>query len=126
MYYYVIGGKNMKEKIVHTRVSKNLYKKISEKARKNRISISNLIRNIIEDSIEIYEDVSDIVDEKIIEFLDKRDSILAFQEVKLNKNTKCGFCGKTMNKNNKAYLGLFEKSLKKVIICGKCYEKNNK
>ncbi|MFH2021607.1 MAG: hypothetical protein ABIJ34_09450 [archaeon] len=57
----------MKEKVIHTRVSDDLYEKILKKAKKHRVTVSNLVRNMVEDGLEIVSDVADIIDEKIME-----------------------------------------------------------
>jgi predicted DNA-binding protein len=57
----------MKEKVIHTRVSEDLYEKILNKSKKHRITMSNLIRNVVEDGLEIYNDVADVIDEKVRE-----------------------------------------------------------
>ncbi len=57
------------DRVLNTRVSKNLYEKIANKAKKNRITISNLIRNLVEDALEIHEDFHDAVDKRIKKYL---------------------------------------------------------
>jgi hypothetical protein len=62
----------LKEKVIHTRVSDELYEKILSKAKKHRITVSNLIRNVVEDGVEIYNDVADAVDERLREKIRKK------------------------------------------------------
>jgi len=112
------------EKVVHTRVSKQLYEKISSKARKNRISTSNLLRNLVEDYLEIHGDIWDAIDKKVRNYLDSgEDSIVGYQSISLNKNVNCSLCGKTLKKEAKAFIGFFEKLPQKIIICSECKEK---
>lgn len=112
-----------REKIVHTRVSQDLYNKISTKARKHRITTSNLIRNLVEDYLEIHGDVWDAIDSKLRNYLAKGDdSIIGYQPIILSKNTVCAFCNSKLNVGSQAYIGLFEKSPQKIIVCADCKE----
>ncbi len=112
------------EKVLHTRVSKDLFEKVSTKARKHRVSTSNLIRNLVEDYIEIHGDVWDAIDNKLRNYLDKGDdSIIGYQSIILNKNTTCAFCDKQLKVGAQVYIGFFEKSSQKIVICEDCKEK---
>lgn len=116
---------NKNEKVVHTRVSKKLYDKISNKARKHRITTSNLIRNLVEDYLEIHGEVWDAIDNKIRRHLDsEKDSILGYQSIILNKNMRCSSCDKTLKKETQVFIGFFEKSPQKIIVCLECKGKN--
>src|SRR5947207_1010907 len=79
---------NMQKKVINTRISKDLYDKISAKAKKNRITVSNLIRNLVEDSLEIYGDVADLVDGRIKNHLHRQDTvaIIGYQSITLAKD----------------------------------------
>lgn len=109
------------EKVVHTRISKKLFEKISQKAKKNRISTSNLLRNLVEDYIEIHSDVWDAIDNKIKNYLSKGDdSIIGYQSIILNKKLLCALCNKELSSGSQAFIGFFEKSPQKIIVCEKC------
>ncbi len=113
------------EKVLHTRVSKDLFEKVSTKAKKHRVSTSNLIRNLVEDYLEIHGDVWDAIDNKLRNYLDKgEDSIIGYQAIILSKNTACDLCDKKLKVDTQAYIGFFEKSSQKIIVCGDC--KNEK
>ena len=85
------------EKVLHTRVSRELFEKVSTKARKHRVSTSNLIRNLVEDYLEIHGDVWDAIDNKLRNYLDKgEDSIIGYQSLILNKDTTCDLCNKKL------------------------------
>ncbi len=115
------------EKVVHTRVSKKLYDKISNKAKKHRITTSNLLRNLVEDYLEIHGEVWDAIDKKLRDYLASgEDSIIGYQSISLNKNSNCSLCSKTLKKGSQVFIGFFEKSPQKIIICPKCKEKEEK
>ena len=115
----------MRDKILHTRVSENLYEKISSKAKKNRITISNLIRNLVEDTLEIHGDIHEAIDKKIKKYLTNknRHDILGFQEINLAKTSLCENCGKKLKSSEIAYFAFFENSDSKIILCSNCKSK---
>jgi len=111
---------NKQNKILHTRVPKDLYDKVSSKARKHRVTISNLVRNIVEDYLEIQGDVFDAIDGKIREKLDKKESVIGYQQITLEKNTICQICGEKIKKGEVAFVGFLENSASRIIACLKC------
>src|SRR5438045_900625 len=100
----------MQKKVINTRISKDLYEKISAKAKKNRVTVSNLIRNLVEDSLEIYGDVADLVDERIKNHLHKHDTaaIIGYQSITLAKDTACDICERELKKGTQAYMAFLE------------------
>lgn len=115
------------EKVVHTRVSKELYDKISSKAKKHRITTSNLLRNLVEDYLEIHGEVWEAIDKKLRSYLvSGEDSIIGYQPITLNKNVRCSLCGKTFKKEVQVFIGFFEKSAQKIIVCSECKGKEEK
>lgn len=119
---------HMKQKVINTRLDEDLYEKISAKAKKNRITISNLIRNLVEDSLEIGNDVLDLVDEKIKKRLHERDmdGIVGYQSIILAKDTVCDFCDKELTKGTHAHMAILEHSSKKLIVCDACKKEQEK
>jgi hypothetical protein len=116
------------DKVVNTRVSKKLYEKISSKARKNRVSISNLIRNLVEDTLEIHEDFHEAIDKKIKKYFTEADKedILGFQEVALAKDAVCDNCGKVLKVPDVAYIAFLSEGDVKIIFCSTCKSKHSK
>lgn len=110
------------KKVLHARVSKDLYEKISSKAHKHRISTSNLIRNIVEDYLDIQGDVFDAVDDKIKKFLDQEGEIVGYQPINLTKDTECRLCQNELTKGTGAFIGYIENSSRSVIVCENCYK----
>ena len=114
------------DKVVNTRISQKLYEKIASKAKKNRITVSNLIRNLVEDTLEIHEDFHDAVDKKIRKYLVgvKNKNVLGYQEVVLAKNTTCENCEKPLKSSEKAYFAFLEDSNEKIVLCSTCKHAN--
>lgn len=115
-------------KVLNARVSDKLYEKISDKAKKNRITVSNFIRNLVEDALEIHEDFHEAVDKKIRKYFSEREkqNILGYQEMTLAKNTKCDNCDKLLKASETAYFAFFEDRDIKAILCVTCKNDNPK
>lgn len=113
-----------REKVLHTRVSKDLFEKIAKKARKHRITTSNLIRNLVEDYIEIHGDIWDAIDNKFRNYLKRSDdSIIGYQSISLSKDTNCDLCDRILKKGTAAFIGFFEMSSQKIIVGEECKDK---
>lgn len=117
-----------KKKVINTRVSEELYEKISKKAEEHRVTVSNLVRNLVEDIVEVHGDLSDVFDKKLKKTLfDKdEDGILGHQEITLSKNTDCDVCEKKVKKGAQAYVEIYEQSNSKSLICEACKKKRVK
>ena len=112
---------NKNEKVVHTRVSSELFNKILDKAKKNRISTSNLIRNLVEDYLEIHDEVWEEIDKKIKNYsVSTDDSIVGYQPIVLIKTMRCSVCGVGLKSGAQAFVGVLEKSSRGEITCQKC------
>ncbi len=110
----------MQKKVVHTRVSKEMYDRLSTNAKSRRVTISNLIRNIVEDSLDLSGEVLTLVDEKLRKHLHRDDAILGYQAITLSKDTVCDLCGKDLAKGSNINLALLENSAKKLTVCDDC------
>lgn len=116
----------MREKVVNTRISSELYDKISQKAKKYRTTISSLIRNVVEDGIELYEDVSDAVDDGIRNHLSGNNPV-GYQEIIITKLHKCTNCGVMIEVGKKAYVEVSENyTPRRNIICNDCFKNTHK
>lgn len=109
-----------RNKVLHARVSKDLYEEISKKAKKHRVTVSNLIRNVVEDYLEIQGDVLDVVDDKIKRYLDKDIQTVGYQQITLTKRTICQRCREGLKKGAQAYIGFSGDSSRSILICGEC------
>ena len=110
----------MQKKVVHTRISDEMYDQLSKNAKKRRVTISNLVRNIVEDSLDLSGEVFNLVDEKLRKRLHREDAILGYQPITLSKDTVCDFCGKDVIKGSSVNLAFLENSAKKLTVCDDC------
>ena len=108
----------MKQKIVNTRVSNDLYDTISSRARARGVTISNLIRNIVEDSLDISGEVVNIVDEKIKNRLKGTGiRIIGYQQLTLANEAECDICGKELKKGALVYITFTDNKSESLVIC---------
>ncbi len=114
-----------REKVINARVSQKIYEAIAKKAQKNRVSVSNLIRNLVEDAIELHEEFHDTVDEIILGKSEKVDpsEIIGFQEIQLTKATNCAICNQLIASNSKAHLAIMAHQQTNIIVCTVCKDK---
>lgn len=116
----------MQNKTVQARVSEDLYDKISKKAKKHRITISNLVRNLVEDYFEIHDEVWDLVDDKIRNVLKTKvgkKKVLGFQTFILTTDSRCHLCGKELKKGERVNMAFFADSSKTAVVCSDCRKK---
>jgi hypothetical protein len=78
-----------------------------------------------EDYFKIQDDVLDAVGDKIKKHFDEKDILLGYQSISLGKDTKCQICKKLISRNTEAFIGFFEQSSRKIIICKKCKKSDN-
>lgn len=116
----------MQNKTVQARISEDLYNKISKKAKNHRITISNLMRNLVEDSFEIHDDVWDLVDDKIRKLLNTnagKKKVLGFQTITLTTDSRCHVCDKKFKKGDQINIAFFANSSNTAVICDDCKKK---
>jgi hypothetical protein len=112
------------DKVIHARISKDLYEKIASRAKKHRVTVSNLLRNVVEDYLDIQGDVLGIVHEKINDYLDKRQSIVGSQSIMVEKETVCRLCQKKVGRGQEAFVAFLEGTSRTMVICKECRNKN--
>jgi len=115
-----------KEEYLGARVPKVLRDRVVERAKKQGIPVSILIRNTLEEAFK-----EDALDEGVltssVDFSDKNatpegfSSVIGWELIQLNKTVECSGCGVTMQKGAKANIGLG--SLQPVVICCACKER---
>jgi len=114
-----------KDKVLQARVSESLYSDLAEQASRLRVPVSNLVRNILEDSVRM---VGNIVDSSldIVEALankvDEKDleSVVGWQPMTANKQVPCQRCGAGIQKGENAFISVGAPHNKTIVICGKC------
>ncbi|MCU1277227.1 MAG: hypothetical protein JWM53_773 [bacterium] len=143
-----IPDKERKDQLVQTRVPGELSQTLREAAKKNRVTVSQLIRNVLEDTFDL---VDDVVGEAVsLGHSVKRDALRiaetakgrgkrvaataaatgaiaavdAWQEVLLNKDVQCARCELIVTRGSKAAFGVGgDPAAPKVWLCASCAQK---
>jgi hypothetical protein len=133
-----------KDQLVQTRVPGELSETLREAAKKNRVTVSQLIRNVLEDTFEL---VDNVVGEAVhlgnqvkrdalriadsakgrgrrAGALDPMAGIEAWQQVLLNKDVVCAVCARVVPRGEQAAFGVGgDPSAPKVWLCASCAAK---
>ncbi|MDB4971296.1 MAG: hypothetical protein JWN44_6985 [Myxococcales bacterium] len=135
-----IPEKERKDALVQTRVPDELSQTLRDAAKKNRVTVSQLIRNVLEDTFDLVDNVvSEAVSLgqtakrdalKIAESAKGRgkpsamtvaalENVDAWQGVKLNRDAQCARCGRLMTRGESALFGIGDDA-HKVWLCLSC------
>ena len=131
-----------KEKVLHTRITDDLDKRIKKKADSLGVSVSNLVRNTLYNTFNLVEDlVSDSaaiakfarsvsgttrVDNSYDESSAQSfpSEILGWQEMILNLNSVCSNCNEILPKGTPASIAVIEGNGQRPVICQKCVKES--
>ena len=131
-----------KERVLHTRVPAVLEQELKRFAENLRIPLSNLVRTILEDAVNVADAASESVEARLKsaatqleherERLRKRvqmdplTNIFAFQTVTLAQPTMCAKCGASLSPGDRAHLGLADgprHASSRLFVCDACLPK---
>lgn len=114
-----------KDRVLQTRVPKSLYNDLVEQARRLRVPVSNLVRNILEDSVRIVEnlvdnslDIADALTGKV----DRQDlaSVVGWQPLTANRALACAVCQADIDKGAEAFMSVGAPSGRTIVVCEDC------
>lgn len=111
-----------KDRLVQTRVDRRLHNVLQEQARKRRMSVSNLVRNILEDAFGLADpDVGPAIEDGAELALPSLDHIYAWNPVRLGKDASCSRCAAKMSAGDTAHIGLSEDpDAERAWLCSAC------
>ena len=118
-----------KQRVLHTRVSEELDEELREKAAGLGVSVSNLVRNILLNTVEMVEDL--VADSSSIAraatkekapAADSEPQLLGWQELQLHLNALCEACNEVLAKGTTAKVAVFSAPAKPVFRCPSCVE----
>ncbi|MDF1820111.1 MAG: hypothetical protein P1U64_00970 [Alcanivoracaceae bacterium] len=135
-----------KDRVIQARVPEDLETTLKQAADKQRMSVSHLIRNVLEDTFTLVDNIVadssalveqvgrdakrvaasargelDLSDQKTRQAL--LDSVDAWQDVVVNKPGQCIECGTALKRGQRAYRGLSTLAdMPPVWLCGNCIE----
>jgi hypothetical protein len=127
-----------KERVLHTRVPAVLERELKRFAENLRIPVSNLVRTILEDALEVADAATENVEEGLkraaghlerererlkrrMEQHDPLEGVVAFQEVTLATAASCARCENELTAGTRAHLGIGDgRDRPRVFVCGGC------
>ena len=136
-----MSSKPRKDRLIQTRVDEDLESALKEEATRRRLPVSQLVRNILEDTLHLVGGVVDGVDgivqesismarragadaRKIARGTRERDDlsdVFAWNEVIVNKATDCSRCGTALEVGKPAYVGMRDDpSRGRAWLCATC------
>lgn len=114
-----------KDHVLQTRVPESLYDDLVGQARRLRVPVSNLVRNILEDSIRIVETIVDgglDIAEAIANKASEADlaAVAGWQPMKASRRLSCARCSGAVKPGDEAFTSVGAPGNKTLIICGEC------
>jgi hypothetical protein len=129
------GKDDRKERVIHTRVPESLDDEIKRRAGRLGLSVSNLVRNVLQNAFGLVEDI--VHDSAEIARSARSDAatlgraahgggpggrVLGWQAAVLNVNAVCERCNAILLKGSKAAIAVVEGSGGRPMRCMKCLE----
>ncbi len=138
-----------KDRLIQTRVPRELETTLKDEARRRRLTVSHLIRSVLEDAFDLVDDVVADVDEIVSDSarlarnvsrnarrlaspgrerepasaddLPDFPHVAAWNEVVLNRATPCSRCEAEMERGARGFLGLSDEAdAPKAWLCARC------
>lgn len=133
-----MSDREKKERVIHTRVSESLDEELKEKAASLGLSVSNLVRNVLQNTLGLVEDI--VADSASVARSARGDGVakatgpsaaapspaaadapvLGWQLVVLNLNAICVQCNDILVKGAEAAIGVTDRPGAKPVMCPAC------
>lgn len=114
-----------KDRLIQTRVDRRLQKVLVEQARSRRISVSNLVRNILEDAFGLVPTPAGEAEPEPSRSdpAPALDHIYAWNSVILGRDAECSRCRRSLEAGGRAFMGLSEDpTAARAWLCLQCGE----
>jgi hypothetical protein len=118
-----VSGEEKKERVLHTRIPAALEDQIKRLAEALRVPVSNLVRNMLEDAIDVTRRMRDHIPggDHAKEQEDLLAEIYGWQGLTLNVDVACARCKTEMAAGEQAHVGLSNHPRDaKVFVCSSC------
>ncbi len=113
-----------KDRLVQTRVNRRLDTVLREEARRRRMSVSNLVRGILEDAFGLADpDVGPVLEGGVDVAPEPPalEHIYAWNAVVLGKDAQCSRCSAPMSSGDSGFIGLSEDpEAERAWLCSVC------
>ena len=139
---------NRKERVLHTRIPEALDEEIKAQARELGVSVSNLVRNILRNTLglvgDVVDDTADLTRRALGEEPEARQPgaarpmrgsspaapgsspVVGWQQITLNVNAVCAECNAILEKGTDAAVAIGGNPTAPTLICPSCLEKLRK
>ena len=140
-----------KDRLIQTRVARDLEKTLKQEARRRRLTVSHLIRSVLEDTFHLVDGVIADVDEivgdsarlarnvrrnarRLVSSAPERASpaeppsadfpdVYAWNEMVLNRAVRCAGCGTNIDRGERGFFGLTDDAeAQRACLCARCVE----
>jgi len=123
-----------KQKVIHTRVSESMEEELKERANRLGVSVSNLVRNVLQNTFGLVEDImhdgANLARSARSEAQARATAapppageVLGWQIAILNRNAVCEQCNEILPKGTEAAIGISDGGGARPILCSACVEK---
>ena len=123
-----------KERVLHTRIPERLEEDLKAHARSLGISVSNLVRNVLSNTLEMVDDIvkdsRDVVDQvrpranrtrhNATRPAPEPAAIVGWQPLVLNLNALCEDCNAILPRGSSAHLAVWDGDGPRVVRCQSC------
>lgn len=126
-----------KERVLHTRIPAVLEAELKSVAAALRIPVSNLVRTILEDAVDIADRAGGHVEDRLqrvarsmrdererirarVERLDPLSGVVAYQRVEMAVEGRCAKCAAELHPGDEALLAVADKPGPAVFVCTGC------
>jgi hypothetical protein len=142
------GTSDRKERVLHTRVPAVLEQELKRLAENIRVPVSNLVRAILEDAVEVADRAGRGVEHELqraATTLSKQratilsrvtaptkeptplDQVIGFQTISLAVDARCARCDRALDAGEEAHLGIgADATAPRVVVCDKCVPRKGK
>lgn len=121
-----------KEKVLHARIPESLDEEIRENAARLGLSVSNLVRNVLQNAFGLVEDImadgaaiarsATRAEPRPAAATARPSRTIAWQEAVLNLNAVCESCNSVLRKGDRAHIGVVDGNGPRPIRCGDCVD----
>jgi hypothetical protein len=127
-----VHHRHRQERWLHARISENLEDALKREARRRRLPVSLLVRNVLEGALELVEEIVEGSlhvarrSESLARDASRRgdepalDEVYGWQELILNRAAACARCATELRAGDRAYRGLRDRTGPPVFQCVAC------
>ena len=131
-----------KERVIHTRVPAVLERELKRFADNLRVPVSNLVRTILEDALDVADAATEGVEERLKRAAGKLEEqrvhlkkkvhfdplahVFAFQSITLAQDATCAKCSRELEAGEHAHMGLTDETPRqgrRIFVCDACVPK---